>query len=410
MHELRLAEAELLPWAMDMERKIFEDPWPEWAFRRILHSPGRLFLAAFTEGSPSGYSVAEVDTRGLHVTNLAVDESRRRRGVGACLMAAVEAWGRRMGQSVSRLEVRETNSAAAEFYRRLGYVVGKRIPGYYGGRCDALLMFRHMEARPAERRRAALAAALGSGLRARPRVGVVLGSGLSWLAGDFGVGAEIDNAALPGMAGESLPGHPGKVVQSADGRLVFLLGRRHGYQGFDGDQVSLLPGALADLGVDRWVLTSSSGAVDPSLSVGDAVLFRDHLNLSGTVSSLFEGRPRACYRPELRRGALELAREMEAPVREGLFACCSGPEYETSAEIGLLRRMGVSTVSMSTAPEALALVAQGCAVLAMSLVTNAADPEGEVTHREVLEAREVVGRRQGGFLRELLSRMAGGEL
>jgi purine-nucleoside phosphorylase len=239
---------------------------------------------------------------------------------------------------------------------------------------------------------------------------VVLGSGLSWLAGDFGTGAEIDNAALPGMGGDSLPGHPGKVIQSADGNLVFLLGRRHGYQGFDGDQVSLLPCALADLGVARWVLTSSSGAVDGDLSVGDAVLFRDHLNLSGTVCSLPPGRPARCYRPELRRRALRLAREMDAPVREGVFACCSGPEYETAAEVRLLRRMGASTVSMSTAPEALALASQGCAVLAMSLVTNAADTEAEVSHREVLKAQELVSARQGGFLRELLSGMGRGEM
>lgn len=409
MHELRLAHAGLLPWAMDMERRTFEDPWPEWAFRRILDSPGRLFLVAFAEEEPCGYAVAEVDTRGLHVTNLAVDESRRRTGVGRCLMAAVEGWGRRMGQSLSRLEVRETNTVAADFYRRLGYSVRTRIPGYYGGRCDAIVMIRPMRAGPGERGRAALAAALAARLRARPRVGVVLGSGLSWLAEDFGVRAEMDNSALPGMAGAAVPGHPGKVIQSADGRLVFLLGRRHAYQGFDGDEVALLPGALADLGVGRWLLTSSSGAVDPELAVGDAVVFRDHLNLSGTVPSCPAGRPVRCYRAGLREMALELARELGAPVEGGLFACCAGPEYETAAEIRLLRRMGVSTVSMSTAPEALALASQGCAVLALSLVTNAADPEGEVSHHEVLEAQRVVSERQGPFLRELLSRMAGQE-
>mgnify|MGYP001433902331 CR=1 FL=1 len=277
-----------------------------------------------------------------------------------------------------------------------------------GGRAETNTI-RPMWADPRDRRRAALAASLGSRLRARPRVGVVLGSGLSWLAEDFGVRAEIDNSNLPGMAGTALPGHPGKVIQSADGRLVFLLGRRHTYQGFDGDEVALLPGALADLGVGRWLLTSSSGAVDPDLSVGDAVVFLDHLNLSGTVPSSPPGRPANCYRPDLRERTVELARELEASVRPGLFACCAGPEYETAAEIRLRRRMGVSTVSMSTAPEALALASQGCAVLAMSLVTNAADPEGEVSHHEVLEAQRVVSQRQGPFLRELLSRMAGPE-
>jgi purine-nucleoside phosphorylase len=407
VHDLRLALPQTLGEIMRMEESIFSDPWPEWAFRRILASPESLFLRAVLEGRTAGYAVAETDTRGLHVTNLAVAHFARGGGVGRALMEALERWGSRRGHGVSRLEVRETNEDAIAFYRHLGYSVRSRVPGYYNGRCDALLMFRRIQSTAAEKARAELFRALSDRLDAVPRVGVVLGSGLSWLARSYGVSTEVDNADLPGMAGGSLPGHPGKLVVSADGRLVFLMGRRHGYQGYSGDAIALLPGALADLGVGVWVLTSSSGAVAPSLSVGDALLFTDHVNLSGTVCSRPPGRPARCYDPGLREAALGLAGELGAPVREGVFACCSGPEYETAAEIRLLRRMGAATVSMSTAPEALALSAQGCRVLAMSLVTNAADPEGTVSHGEVLDAQELVSRRQGSFLRSLLGSLSG---
>lgn len=408
MIELRLACEELLGPVMDMEREVFEDPWPEWAFRRILSSSGRLFLIGLNRGKPAGYIVAETDTRGLHITNLAVAPQFRRGGIGRSLMDATESWGRRLGQTISRLEVRNTNTAAVTFYEDLGYQVRDRVMGYYGGRCDALVMIRRMSPGANERSRAALSASLARRLSAMPRVGVVLGSGLSWLAESFGSAAEIDNSGLPGMAGGTLEGHPGKLVQSSDGSIVFLLGRRHGYQGYDGDQISLLPGSLADLGVRDWLLTTSSGAVDPGLAVGDAVVFTDHMNFSGTVPSRVPGRLSSCYSPHLRGKALELAASMGAPVDEGVFACASGPQYETSAEVELLRRMGAATVSMSTVPEALALASQGCRVLALSLVTNATGSEAEVTHKEVLEAQETISARQGDFLRRLLEAMAGG--
>jgi len=410
VHDLRLATPKVLADVMRMEQAIFPDPWPKWAFRRVLASPGILFLCATLRGETAGYAIAETDTHGLHITNLAVAEGARGKGVGRALMEALEGWGRRLGMEEFRLEVRESNTGAIDFYRHLGYSLKSRIHGYYGGRCDAMLMSRRMKPVGSETARASLARALSERLFGVPRVGVVLGSGLSWLARSFGVSAEVENSELPGMSGSDLPGHPGKLIQSADGRLVFLMGRRHGYQGYSGDEIALLPGALADLGVADWVLTSSSGAVDPALSVGDALLFTDHMNLSGTVCSRPSGRPAPCYDADIRRGALKLAEELGSPVSEGVFACCSGPEYETAAEIGVLRRMGASTVSMSTAPEALALSAQGCRVLAMSLVTNAADPKGSVSHEEVLDAQKLVSEKQGEFLPRLLKRLSGAGL
>ncbi len=77
---------------------------------------------------------------------------------------------------------------------------------------------------------------------------------------------------IPGMAGDAVQGHAQKLQTSEDGSVVFIMGRRHHYQGYSGGEIALLPSSLAALGVDRWLLTSSAGAVDPDYSVGDVMI------------------------------------------------------------------------------------------------------------------------------------------
>ncbi len=188
---------------------------------------------------------------------------------------------------------------------------------------------------------------------------------------------------------------------------MFLLGRRHHYQGYSGSEISTLPGTLGDMGVRFWILTSSSGAVDPSLSPGDAVLFRDHVNFTGCVPETGPGRVRpSVYSARLREAAREASSETGAELREGIFACVSGPAYETSAEIRFLQENGFSTVSMSTVPEALLLSSRGLEVAGLSLVTNAASPGAVLTHEEVLSSQERLRSRQGGFMSAFLRKAA----
>ncbi len=370
-------------------------------------TPGRLVLVARESGDASGYIACRMGG-GLHVDSVAVRPARARRGVGSALMKAAHRWGERMGAAGATLEVRVSAAGPRAFYAALGYREAGIREGYYGDGETAVVLRRPLEPDPL---RAELAGELLRRLGTVPPVGVVLGSGLAWLVDLFGGGRPIPLSELPGIEWEDLPGHPGGLVASGCGRFVFLMGRRHHYQGFDCGQISMLPAALADLGVDAWLLTSSSGAVDPDLEPGDAVVFRDHVNLAGVVPERPDG---SCggevYDRRLGRLAMEAAGRVGAPVREGVFACVSGPAYETSADIRLLQRSGVTTVSMSTAPEALHLASSGCRVAGLSLVTNAAAPGSEVTHDEVLASQTFVRRKQEAFLAELLTGMASGEL
>jgi len=409
--EIRIASRRDVPELLSMERECFEFPWDaadlECCIGRGGSSAVRTWLA-LPGGRVAGAVTAAIDSDGLHLVSLGVRERWRRRGLGSLLTGIAEGWGARLGARSCRLEHRISATPAAALYASRGYRPRRVAAGYYPDGEAARVLERRLEP---DLRRTLVAAAVIRRWGGVPPVGVILGSGLSWLSDAHRGGSPIPYADLPGYGHAELAGHPGELRRSGCGRFVFLVGRRHGYQGFDGGEITLLPGILADLGVAAWVLTSASGAVDPTLSPGDAVLLTDHVNLSGVVPPDPCGRTsRGVYSADLLGIAEDAARRTGAPVRRGLFACASGPSYETSREILMLRERGVSTVSMSTVPEALLLASMGCDVAAVSLVTNASEPGAPVTHEEVLAAGDLLRSRQEGFLNAFLEGAASREL
>jgi purine-nucleoside phosphorylase len=405
--ELRLAGPADLEEVARLERVCFPDPWPLEVLEECMDlRSGIRFILALDGGRVRGYTAAAIPSPGiLHVVNLCVARSHRRRGLAGMLLDVIERWGSTCGALWSFLEVRVTNRAAVGLYTGRGYLPCEHLPAYYGEKRHGLRLARRL---PAEGRdeRAALAEAIRGLVGGVPPVGVVLGSGLSWIADTAGTGEEIPWEALPGMSGDLPPGHRGSMRLSPCGSFVFLLGRRHRYQGYDADRIVLLPSVLSDLGVRTWVLTSSAGAVSHRFSTGDAMVFSDHVNLSGCVPGVACRTGRDVYSPRLRRLAADCATRLRAPVREGVFACVTGPAYETAAELRLLRSMGVDAVSMSTAQEALAVRCAGCEALGVALITNSSAPGTVVTHDEVLSAQDKLRSCLVPFLGELLGELA----
>jgi purine-nucleoside phosphorylase len=393
-----------------MDSGIFpEEPWPRRAFAQtVLPRRDSRTLLAVDGDEVVGYCCASLEPeRLLHVTNLAVRPRWRRSGVGSLLAAEMEAWGARRGCGSATLEVRSGNPEAIGFYDARGYLREGVIEGYYRWG-DALVMGRPLRVRtPSENKIAELSESLGGRLSFPPPVGVVLGSGLSWLVDSIGTSMEFDMDDLPHMQSEKLPGHPGRIAVSSCGRLLFLLGRRHRYQGFDAAEISLLPCALSDLGTCTWILTSSAGGLFPDAEVGSAVLFEDHMNLSGSAPDWTASRcGGSVYSERLRSLALQCAAEKGADLRSGVFAYVTGPAYETPSEVDLLGYAGAAAVSMSTVPEALALAQLGCSTIALALVANTIDGGMPLSHAEVLAAQPQIRRRQEAFLTELLKACA----
>lgn len=406
--ELRLASVRDIPEILEIENECFPCPWSADQIRTCVETSNFRTWTARTDGRIAGYITANLVPDELHVINLAVRAEFRKQGIGTFLLRTAECWGERLGFATSRLEVRKSSESAIEFYIRNGYRQTEELSCYYPDSEDGL---EFQSILVPDETAAGIARSVVHLCEYIPRVCIVLGSGLSWLADSFGNGNEIRYSELEGFSHDELPGHPGKLVISKCGNFAFLLGRRHHYQGYSGDQVSLLPGVLGDLGVSSWVLMSSSGAVDPSLDRGDIVVFSDHVNFSGCIPESTTGRVGgSVYSEDLRELALSIASETGASIAEGVFACVSGPAYETSSEIHLLRSRGISSVSMSTVPEALMLSSRGHDVMALSLITNTVLPGKEVTHDEVLASQTVIRVKQEEFLIAFLKGIADREL
>lgn len=277
-----------------------------------------------------------------------------------------------------------------------------------------------------ERRIDAAASAIRSALAAQvelasPRLAVVLGSGL----GDVVELLEpeprvrVPYSEIPNIPRGSVGGHAGELVAglAAGTPAILLSGRTHAYEGFSQREVTILLRACMAVGARTLVLTNASGGLNPAFDAGDVMLIKDTINLSGdnplVGPNLERLGPRFvpmtdAWDPTLRRLAREAAGRAGVEMREGVYIMLSGPNYETRAEMRMLRVIGGDAVGMSTVPEALVARHAGARIMGFSLVTNKAteDVDHEVTHEEVLAMGQVGAARLVAILRELLPELS----
>jgi purine-nucleoside phosphorylase len=247
-------------------------------------------------------------------------------------------------------------------------------------------------------------------------VAIVLGSGWQGVADGLGtVEAERAITDLPGFAAPTVAGHHGQLrsLRVGDHRVLLLIGRTHLYEGRSPAEVVHPVRAAVIAGAQVVVLTNASGGLDPAMRPGRVVLIRDHLNLMG-ASPLSGPAPPAGYRgrfldlTELYPAKLrDLAREVDPTLTEGVYAAGAGPQYETPAEVAMLRRMGADLAGGSTALEAIAAHHLGASVLGISLVTNMAAGVSPtpLDHDEVLAAGAAAAPYLAQLLAGVLSRL-----
>ncbi len=264
---------------------------------------------------------------------------------------------------------------------------------------------------------------LEAAVRARtplvPRAGIVLGSGLGDLAGQLSDATAIPFADLPGWPAASAPGHSGRLLLGRlDGVPVACLqGRLHLYEGIS-EQLAVEPVLLMGrLGAPVIVLTNAAGGVNASYGAGTLMLIADHLNLTGRnpligandngVGPRFPDLVDA-WSPRLRNLMHDAADALDLPLAEGVYAGLLGPNYETPAEVRMLRTLGADAVGMSTVLEAIAARWAGLELVGVSLVTNAgAGVTGQpLSHEEVLAAGEAAGPRFIALIRRFVRLLA----
>jgi purine-nucleoside phosphorylase len=252
----------------------------------------------------------------------------------------------------------------------------------------------------------------------RPRLGVVLGSGLGAFAEELAEAVAIPYAEIPGWPSSTAAGHAGKLVFGKLGELPVgvMAGRAHLYEGNTPQQCTFGVRVLGSLGVRGMVFTNAAGGINLELDRGGLVLISDHINLQGTNPLVGPNDDSAgprfpdmseAYSRAYRETAKQVALELCIPVTEGVYAAMLGPSYETPAEIRFLRTIGADVVGMSTAAEVIVANHMGIKVLGISCVTNMAAgilPQ-KINHEEVLETGAMVRDTLVQYLKALLPRL-----
>jgi len=250
----------------------------------------------------------------------------------------------------------------------------------------------------------------------RPSIGIVLGSGWHGLAALVQDAVDIAYSELPAFPAVGVAGHAGVLTLGRLGsaEVAVLAGRQHTYEDGHADAMKGAIRTLAALGVGTLMLTNAAGSLNPRAGTGSLMLLSDHLNM--VQRTPLHGEPglsrfvdlRDAYDPALRATAHALARQRGQTLHEGVYAWMLGPQFETPAEIRMLRTLGADAVGMSTVPETILARHIGMRVLALSLITNlAAGLDAEpLSHAQTLAAAHAAGDPAAQFLAALAAALA----
>jgi purine-nucleoside phosphorylase len=263
---------------------------------------------------------------------------------------------------------------------------------------------------------AAAVEAIRAKTSAMPVVAIVLGSGLGALAEEVTNATRISYGVIPGWERSTAPGHSGElVVGTLGGTMVAVMkGRLHYYEGYDMAAVVFPVLVFKAWGIDTIILTNACGGLNPAFKAGDLMLLSDHINfmpanpLRGPNE---EARgPRfpdmvGTYTEELRT----IAKSVDPDLREGIYVGVSGPNFETPAELRMLRGFGADAVGMSTVPEVIAARHLGMRILAIATVTDTATGiPGQIEHvsgEQVIAVAERAGARLGALVKGVVAKL-----
>ena len=247
-------------------------------------------------------------------------------------------------------------------------------------------------------------------------IGIILGSGLGTLGEKIDNPQYVDYADIPGFPVSTAPGHVGRFVfGTLNGKKVMCMqGRIHLYEGYAVESVVMPIRVMKMMGVKKLIVTNAAGGINENFNVGDIMVITDHINFTGRNCLIGKNDDffgcrfpdmSFAYAPDLRKIALNCADKLGMKLREGVYIGCTGPSYETPAEIRAFRVLGADTVGMSTVQEVIAANHCGIDVLGFSLVSNkAAGLSGErLTEEEVL----TIGRQKSEEMQKLITEIVG---
>jgi purine-nucleoside phosphorylase len=257
------------------------------------------------------------------------------------------------------------------------------------------------------------AAAIRTRFGKRPRVGLILGTGLGNLVAEMAVEIELSYAGIPHFPRSTAMAHRGALLcgELAGAAVMVLAGRCHLYEGYSLAELMLPVRVLSAVGIELLIITNAAGGLNPRFVAGDVMVIDDHVDLmfssrkgapaggewrvadctlgveqNGSIRNLQSAIRKGFYDPSLIHSAIAAARRGNFLLQRGVYVGVTGPNYETRAEYRAFRRLGGDVVGMSTIPEVLCAAQLGIRVLALSSVTNVACPDAPqvVTPEEVV--------------------------
>lgn len=252
----------------------------------------------------------------------------------------------------------------------------------------------------------------------KPKIGLVLGSGLNPLAEEVENSIKVPYREIPRMKTSTAESHVGQFVCGtlAGQEVICMQGRLHGYEGNTAQEVAYPVWLLERMGVETLITTNAAGAINEGYAVGDFCVMGDHINFTGRnpisqpdpalIANRFFTMTDA-YDPRLRELALRVARERDVVAHEGVYLGLLGPSFETPAEIKMFRIWGADTVAMSVVEEVIAARHVGMRVLGISLITNmaagigGASPDGF----EVLDVGKARGTQFSRLIKGILAEL-----
>lgn len=237
----------------------------------------------------------------------------------------------------------------------------------------------------------------------KPEIGLILGSGLGILGDKAENRNLIDYADIPNFPVSTVEGHMGRFVfgEISNKKVAIMQGRFHFYEGYSMKEVVFPIWVMRSLGIKKLIVTNAAGGINTDFSPGDLMLITDHINFMGNnpligpnidcMGVRFPDMSHA-YSSRMKDLIVKICKELNIPIKQGVYASMTGPAYETPAEIRMLRILGADAVGMSTVPEVIAANHAGMEVVGISCITNMAAGvlNKPLNHEEVIKTAEEV--------------------
>jgi purine-nucleoside phosphorylase len=223
-----------------------------------------------------------------------------------------------------------------------------------------------------------------------PEIAVVLGSGLDSIINKLDVKTTFSYDDVPHFYLSSVSGHKGNIVfAEVNGKKVILFqGRLHLYEGFSNDEVTFYVHLLNILGVKKLIITNAAGAINENYKTGDIMAVNDHINLTGVsplINDIIE--PEKRFVNMSHPYYIELFDKINLsafPMQKGTLVQLLGPNYETNAEIKMLRTLGADAVTMSSVIEAIVAMYYNMDTICLSMITNESGDNKNISHKDVV--------------------------